>query len=244
MNAIALIPARIGSTRFPRKMLATLRGKSIILRTYESALKTGLFSEVVVVTDDGEIFEEIAKNGGSAVMSTKEHESGTDRIAEVVPGLEGDIFVNIQGDEPFVQREPLRQLLSLFDKPGTRVASLVQKLREPEFIADANFVKVALDLQERALFFSRSVIPYPRNAAAINSYYEHIGVYGFRREALMEFISWAPSPLELVEKIECLRFLEHGVPIQMAITEYMGVEIDTPEDMGRAELVMDQFDWK
>jgi 3-deoxy-D-manno-octulosonate cytidylyltransferase len=225
-------------------MLATLRGKSIIRRTYESAVQTGLFSEVVVVTDSQEIFAEIAKDGGRVVMSTKEHESGTDRIAEVVPNLSGDIFVNIQGDEPFVQREPLRQLLSLFDRPGTKVASLVQTLKEPEFIADPNFVKVALDLQERALFFSRSVIPFPRNAAAVHSYYEHIGVYGFRRDALMEFISWAPSPLELVEKIECLRFLEHGVPIQMAITNYMGVEIDTPEDMQRAESAMDQYNWK
>lgn len=244
MEAVALIPARIGSTRFPRKMLAPLRGKSVIRRTYESALNSGLFRDVVVVTDDPEIFAEVESAGGKAVMSRKEHESGTDRIAEVVPSLAGDIFVNIQGDEPFVQQEPLRLLLSLFDNPGVKVASLVQELKEPQFIQDPNFVKVALDLRQRALFFSRSPIPFPRSAEQTTPYYEHIGVYAFTREALMEFVSWAPTPLELTEKIECLRFLEHGVPMQMGITEYMGVEIDTPEDIQRAERIMDQKGWK
>lgn len=244
MKAVALIPARIGSTRFPRKMLAVLRGKTVIRRTYESAVRTGLFSEVVVVTDDEEIYREIECIGGSVVMSKREHESGTDRIAEVVPDLEGDVFVNIQGDEPFVQREPLRQLLSLFDIPGTSVASLVQVLKDPQFVLDPNFVKVALDLQQRALFFSRSVIPYPRNTESKLPYYEHIGVYAFTREALLQFVSWPLSPLEHAEKIECLRFLENGVPIQMAISDYMGVEIDAPEDIGRAEAIMDQYGWE
>lgn len=244
MEAVALIPARIGSTRFPRKMLALLRGKSVIRRTYESALSSGLFRDVVVVTDDREIFAEVESAGGKAVMSRKEHESGTDRIAEVVPALAGDIFVNIQGDEPFVQQEPLRLLLSLFDNPETKVASLVQELKDPQFIQDPNFVKVALDLRQRALFFSRSPIPFPRSTEKALPYYEHIGVYAFTREALMQFVSWAPTPLELTEKIECLRFLEHGVPMQMGITEYMGVEIDTPEDIQRAEAIMDQKAWK
>lgn len=244
MEAVALIPARIGSTRFPRKMLALLRGKSVIRRTYESALSSGLFRDVVVVTDDREIFAEVESAGGKAVMSRKEHESGTDRIAEVVPALAGDIFVNIQGDEPFVQQEPLRLLLSLFDNPETKVASLVQELKDPQFIQDPNFVKVALDLRQRALFFSRSPIPFPRSTEKALPYYEHIGVYAFTREALMQFVSWAPTPLELTEKIECLRFLEHGVPMQMGITEYMGVEIDTPEDIQRAEAIMDQKGWK
>lgn len=244
MEAVALIPARIGSTRFPRKMLALLRGKSVIRRTYESALSSGLFRDVVVVTDDREIFAEVESAGGKAVMSRKEHESGTDRIAEVVPALAGDIFVNIQGDEPFVQQEPLRLLLSLFEDPETKVASLVQELKDPQFIQDPNFVKVALDLRQRALFFSRSPIPFPRSTEKALPYYEHIGVYAFTREALMQFVSWAPTPLELTEKIECLRFLEHGVPMQMGITEYMGVEIDTPEDIQRAEAIMDQKAWK
>lgn len=244
MEAVALIPARIGSTRFPRKMLALLRGKSVIRRTYESALSSGLFRDVVVVTDDREIFAEVESAGGKAVMSRKEHESGTDRIAEVVPALAGDIFVNIQGDEPFVQQEPLRLLLSLFEDPETKVASLVQELKDPQFIQDPNFVKVALDLRQRALFFSRSPIPFPRSTEKALPYYEHIGVYAFTREALMQFVSWAPTPLELTEKIECLRFLEHGVPMQMGITEYMGVEIDTPEDIQRAEAIMDQKGWK
>ena len=246
MKAIALIPARLGATRFPAKLLAPLRGKSVIRRTYESAVKTGLFDSVIVVTDSNEILNEIIKNDGTAVKSKHEYESGTDRIAEVAAGMDADIFVNIQGDEPFVQKEPLAQLLRLFtsaDGDAVQVASLVQRLTEPGFIKDPNYVKVALDLNNNALFFSRSIIPYPRDTTVDIPFYEHIGVYAFRKQALMNFTQWPVTPLEAAEKVECLRFLEYGVQIRLAITQYMGVEIDTSADMIRAEELMDQNGW-
>ncbi len=247
MKAIALIPARLGATRFPSKMLAPIEGKSVIRRTYESAVSTRLFSEVVVVTDSQEIQDEIEQYGGKALRSKREYESGTDRIAEIAADLEADVFVNVQGDEPFVQREPLAKLLEVFEGAQGRqvqVASLVQQLKEHSFIQDPNYVKVALDLNNNAIFFSRSVIPYPRNKEITIPYYEHIGVYAFRKNALMSFTGWEMTPLEAAEKIECLRFLEHGIPIKMVITEYMGVEIDTPEDITRAEALMRKMGWE
>lgn len=244
MKCIALIPARIGASRFPGKMLATIKGKSVIRRTYESTLNTGLFDQVIVVSDSDEIIAEIQSCGGYAVKSIAEFESGTDRIAEVVQNLEADIFVNVQGDEPFVQKQPLASLLQLFKEDETiQVASLVQVLEHPDFVKDPNFVKVALDKNNNALFFSRSIIPYPRNTEIPIPYYEHIGVYAFKKEALLSFTNWPMTPLESAEKIECLRFLENGVSIKMAITNYMGVEIDTPEDITRAEELMDINGW-
>lgn len=246
MKVIALIPARLGATRFPSKLLAPLKGKSVIRRTYESAVNTGLFDEVIVVTDSDEIMDEIMQNGGKAVKSQGVYESGTDRIAEVAAHMEGDVFVNVQGDEPFVQREPLEQLLQLFsgaDGANVQVGSLVQRLYNPALIQDHNYVKVALALNNDALFFSRSVLPYPRNKEIDIPYYEHIGVYAFRKDALMKFTRWPMTPLEAAEKVECLRFLEHGVPMRMAVTQYMGVEIDTPEDIIRAEKLMEEKGW-
>lgn len=243
---IALIPARLGATRFPSKLLAPLKGKSVIRRTYESAVDTNLFDEVIVVTDNDDILNEITKYGGKAIKSKREYESGTDRIAEVAADMEADIFVNVQGDEPFVQKQPLEQLLQLFTAPGgdkVQVASLVQQLTDPTLIADPNYVKVALALNNDAIFFSRSIIPYPRNKDLYIPYYEHIGVYAFRKKALLNFTSWPVTPLEAAEKVECLRFQEHGVPIRMAITNYMGVEIDTPEDLLRAEKLMEEKGW-
>lgn len=244
MKCIALIPARIGATRFPRKLLAQIKGKSVIRRTYESAVNSGLFEQVIVVSDSDEIINEIINCGGNAVKSKREYESGTDRIAEVVKELEGDVFVNVQGDEPFVQAAPLATLLQLFDgDENVQVASLVQELTDKNLIEDANYVKVALDKKNNALFFSRSVIPYPRNTEIKIDYYEHIGVYAFTKEALLQFTHWEMTPLESAEKIECLRFLENGVSIKMAITHYMGVEIDTPEDIIRAEQLMEIKGW-
>ena len=246
MKVIALIPARLGATRFPSKLLAPLKGKSVIRRTYESAMSTGLFDEVIVVTDADEIMDEIIQSGGKAVKSQGVYESGTDRIAEVAAHMDADVFVNVQGDEPFVQKQPLQELLQLFagaDGDKVQVASLVQRLTNPALIQDHNYVKVALALNNDALFFSRSVLPYPRNKEIDIPYYEHIGVYAFRKHALMQFTNWPMTPLEAAEKVECLRFLEHGIPMRMAITQYMGVEIDTPEDIIRAEKLMEEKGW-
>lgn len=237
MKIVAMIPARYAATRFPAKLMQMLGEKTVIRHTYDNTVATGLFDEVVVVTDSALIHEEIVDHGGMAVRSRRPHESGSDRIAEAAAGMEVDIVVNVQGDEPFVRREPLERLLALFRaEEGTQVqvASLVQVLKEQRFISDPNYVKVAMDKNNNALFFSRSVIPYPRDPAAAPVYYEHIGVYAFRKEALLRFTAWPVGPLEAAEKIECLRYLENGVPVRMAITNYMGVEIDTPEDLERA----------
>lgn len=229
-----MIPARYAATRFPAKLMQILGEKTVIRHTYDATVATGLFDEVLVVTDSEIIYTEITATGGKAVMSQYEHESGSDRIAEAAAGMGVDIIVNVQGDTPFVKKEPLQQLLSQFDDPGVQVASMMQVLTSKDDILDPNFVKVAVDRNNNALFFSRSVIPYPRDKAYPTTYYEHIGVYAFRKQALLNFTQWPLSPLEAAEKIECLRYLENGTPIRMIVVDYMGVEIDTPEDLERA----------
>ncbi len=229
-----MIPARYAATRFPAKLMQLLGNKTVIRHTYDNTVATGLFDEVIVVTDSDIIYNEIINNGGKAKMSSKEHESGSDRIAEAVADMDMDIVVNVQGDEPFVQKEPLEKLLQAFNDATVQVASLMQVLKEEKFITDPNYVKVAVDKNMNSLFFSRSVIPYLRDKNAAINYYEHIGVYAFRKQALLNFTQWPMTPLEAAEKIECLRYLENGVPLKMIVTEYMGVEIDTPEDLERA----------
>ena len=241
MRRVALIPARLGATRFPRKLLATLGGKTVIRRTWEAVRDTGLFDLVSVVTDSEEIRDEIVRAGGDARMSRRPHESGTDRIAEVAEELEAGIVLNVQGDEPFTAREPLARLLAVFEGEGGRevgVASLMQALEDPALVRDPNYVKVAVDADWNALLFSRSPIPFVRDASARPTFWEHIGVYAFRRDALLAFARLPAGPLERAEKIECLRFLEHGVRMRMVPTEYMGVEIDTPQDLVRAEQLL------
>lgn len=234
----AFIPARYAATRFPAKLMQPLGDKTVIRHTYDNTKATGLFDEVYVVTDSEIIFNEIVTNGGKAIMSKRSHESGSDRIAEAIQDLAIDIVLNVQGDVPFVKREPLEQLLSCFEDPKVQVASLMQILTNKELIADPNYVKVAVDKNFNALFFSRSVIPYPRDTTVAIHYYEHVGVYAFKKQALLDFTNWPMSPLEAAEKIECLRYLENGVSIKMAVTNYMGVEIDTPEDLIKAATLL------
>ncbi len=239
MNKVgAFIPARYAATRFPAKLMQLLGDKTVIRHTYDNTLATGLFDEVYVVTDSEIIFNEIVDNGGKAIMSKRSHESGSDRIAEAIVNLDIDIVVNVQGDEPFVKKEPLQKAIAVFSDPSVQVSSLMQVLTNPELIQDPNYVKVAVDINNNALFFSRSVIPYPRDKEAATKYYEHIGVYAFKKQALLNFTNWPMSPLEAAEKIECLRYLENGVPIRMVVTEYMGVEIDTPEDLIKAAALL------
>ena len=234
MKIGAFIPARYAATRFHAKLMQPLGSKTVIRHTYDNTLATGLFDEVYVVTDSEIIFKEITNNGGKAIMSIRTHESGSDRIAEAIQNLDIDIVVNVQGDEPFVKRDPLEKVLSVFTDSSVQVASLMQALTVPALIQDPNYVKVVVDKNNNALFFSRSVIPYPRNTESSITYYEHVGVYAFKKQALLDFTNWPMSPLEAAEKIECLRYLENGVPIKMVITDYMGVEIDTPEDLIKA----------
>ncbi len=241
MKISAFIPARYAATRFPAKLMQMLGNKTVIRHTYDNTVATGLFDEVIVVTDSDIIYKEIESNGGKAIMSKKQHESGTDRIAEAAADMDVDVIVNVQGDEPFVKKEPLAKLLEVFKKEegkNVEVASLMQELKEETSIADPNYVKVAVDKKMNSLMFSRSVIPYKRDQEVDITYYEHIGVYAFRKEALLKFTNWEMTPLEKAEKIECLRFLENGIPLKMVVTGYMGVEIDTPEDLKKAAALL------
>ncbi len=238
-----MIPARYAATRFPAKLMQQLGTKTVIRHTYDNTVATGLFDDVYVVTDSEVIFNEITVNQGKAIMSRKTHESGSDRIAEAAADLDVAIIVNVQGDEPFVKKEPLERLLEVFEGEAgehVQVASLMQVMKEEQFIKDPNYVKVVVDKQMNALMFSRSVIPYPRSTEKQIDYYEHIGVYAFRKQALMDFTNWEMTPLEAAEKIECLRYLENGIRIKMVITDYMGIEIDTPEDLQRASGLFSQ----
>jgi len=234
MIVTALIPARYGATRFPGKLMQDLGGKSVIRRTYEAARDTGLFQEVIVVTDSEIIEQEIRDAGGKSIRSNREHESGTDRIAEIAADLSTDLIINVQGDTPFIKQEPLRQLIDLFQDPAVSVGSMMQVLEKETEIEDPNFVKVAIDKNNNALFFSRSRIPYLRDAGISVTYYEHIGVYAFRKQALLDFVSWPIGVLEAAEKVECLRYLENGVSMKMLLVDYLGVEIDTPDDLKKA----------
>lgn len=234
MKKIAMIPARFAATRFPAKLMQLLGDKTVIRHTYDATIATGLFDEVVVVTDSDIIYSEITNAGGRAVMSKNEHESGSDRIAEAAADMDVDIIVNVQGDTPFVKKEPLQKLLEQFNDSVVQVASMMQVLTDHNDIMDPNFVKVVVDKNMNSLFFSRSVIPYPRDNNFPTTYYEHIGVYAFRKQALMSFTQWPVTPLEAAEKVECLRYLENGIPLRMIVVDYMGVEIDTPEDLEKA----------
>jgi 3-deoxy-D-manno-octulosonate cytidylyltransferase len=238
MRKAAFIPARYAATRFHGKLMQVLNNKSVIRHTYDNTVATNLFNDVVLVTDSDVIFNEITQHGCKVIMSKREHESGSDRIAEAVEDMDVDIVVNVQGDTPFIQKQPLYKLLEVFEGAEgekVQVASLMQVLKEQKFIDDPNYVKVTVDKNLNSLFFSRSAIPYPRSTEIPITYYEHIGVYAFRKEALLNFTKWAITPLEAAEKIECLRYLENGIPLKMVIVDYMGIEIDTPEDLERAE---------
>jgi 3-deoxy-manno-octulosonate cytidylyltransferase (CMP-KDO synthetase) len=234
MRTIAVIPARYAATRFPAKLMQVLGNKTVIRHTYDNAVATGLFDEVLVATDSELIFHEIESNGGIARMSLRTHESGSDRIAEAVADMDVDVIVNVQGDEPFIQHKPLADLLASFKDTETMVASLMQKLESPEDLHNPNIVKVVTDLKGFALYFSRAVIPFPREESSGAPYFRHIGVYGFRKPALMDFTRWPSSVLEKTEKLEQLRYLENGTRIRMIETNFTGIGIDTPDDLERA----------
>ena len=238
---IAVIPARYQASRFPAKLMQMLGGKTVIITTYQNVVETGLFDEVFVATDSEIIFDEIIKNGGKAVM-TGQHETGSDRIAEAVKDIDCDIVVNVQGDEPFLKTEPLRQLIEVCDNDENEevsLASLKIKLTEQEEVESPNNVKVITDKEGFALYFSRSVIPYPRNKEGVE-YFKHIGVYAFRKNALLKFAQLEMKPLEIAEKIECLRYLEYGMKIKMIETDFVGVGIDVPEDLEKARLILEK----
>jgi 3-deoxy-manno-octulosonate cytidylyltransferase (CMP-KDO synthetase) len=237
MKIIAMIPARYAASRFPGKLMQDLAGEPVIIRTYQAAEQTNLFDAVYVVTDSDIIFNAVNEAGGKALMSLEEHECGSDRIAEAVSSMDIDIVVNVQGDEPFTDRESLASLLEVF-KSDTRkeidLASLMTRISDPEDIANPNTVKVIVDQNNFALYFSRAVIPYPRAIDSTPVYYKHKGVYAFRKRALIDFKRLPMLPLEAAEKIEAIRYLEYGKKIKMVETRVTGIEIDTPEDLEKA----------
>jgi 3-deoxy-manno-octulosonate cytidylyltransferase (CMP-KDO synthetase) len=237
MKIIAVIPARYASTRFPAKLMQDLGGKTVILRTYEAAINTHLFDDVFVVTDSDLIYDEIVSHGGKAIRSIKEHESGSDRIAEAVENLDVDIVINVQGDEPFIDKEPLAKVIEVFKNDLTKqvdLASLMREITNEEEINNPNNVKVVVDQNGFALYFSRSVIPYPREANVGVRYMQHIGIYAFRKQALLDFYSLPMKSLEASEKLEQLRYLEFGKRIKMVETTHVGIGIDTIEDLEKA----------
>ena len=238
MKTIAMIPARYAASRFPAKLMQNLAGKTVILRTYEATIATKLFSEVYVVTDSDIIYDEIISNRGKAIMSKKEHESGSDRIAEAVANVDCDIVVNVQGDEPFTELESLEKVLEVFKGDADKnidLASLMVEIKDWEEINNPNSVKVIVDQNDFALYFSRSPIPFPRDKSVDSKYFKHKGIYAFRKQALLDFTVLPMQFLEATEKIECIRYLEYGKRIKMVETNVQGIEIDTPEDLERAK---------
>ncbi|MDG5491467.1 3-deoxy-manno-octulosonate cytidylyltransferase [Psychroserpens sp. SPM9] len=238
MKIISMIPARYSASRFPGKLMQNLAGKSVILRTYEATVATNLFDDVYVVTDSDIIFDEITSHGGKAIMSIKTHESGSDRIAEAVAQLDVDIVVNVQGDEPFTERESLEKVLNVFKDDHDKtidLASLMVEIHDWDEISNPNTVKVIVDQNNFALYFSRSPIPFPRDKSVGARYFKHKGIYAFRKEALLDFYKLPMQFIEASEKIECIRYLEYGKRIKMVETTVEGVEIDTPEDLERAK---------
>ena len=233
-----MIPARYSASRFPGKLMQDLSGKTVIRRTYEATVATKLFDDVFVVTDSAIIYDEIVNNGGKAIMSKKEHDCGSDRIAEAVKNMDIDVVINVQGDEPFTDAESLKKLIEVFkNDPNKEVdlASLMVHITDLEEINNPNTVKVVIDQSKFALYFSRSPIPYPRDKNAGVKYYKHKGVYAFRKDAILDFYKLPMLSLEASEKLEQLRYLEYGKRIKMVETDVQGVEIDTPEDLERAK---------
>ena len=243
MNVIAMIPARYNAARFPGKLMKNLGGKPVVLRTYEAVLHTNLFDEVYIVTDSYIIFETIINAGGRAIMSKKVHECGSDRIAEAVENINADVVINVQGDEPFIDKISLSKLIDVFKRDVKKeidLASLKVQITSKEEIENPNIVKVITDVNNLAIYFSRSVIPYQRDQDNLVKYYKHKGVYAFRKQALIDFYNTPMTPLEASEKIEAIRYQEIGKKIKMVETNVEAVGIDTPEDLEKAIRFLNQ----
>ena len=233
-----MIPARYAATRFPAKLMQLLGNKTVIRHTYDATVGTGLFDEVIVVTDSDIIYNEIVLHGGNATMSKTPHVSGSDRIAEAAEAMDADVIINVQGDEPFIRKEPLEKLVRLFDDPSVQVGSLMRKITDRQELMKNSAVKVTVNKNNDALYFSRSVIPFSANEDIDIPHYLHIGVYGFRKQTLLSFTKWPAGMLELAEKLEQLRYLENGIPIRMALVDFRSIAIDTPEDLAKAEQLL------
>jgi 3-deoxy-manno-octulosonate cytidylyltransferase (CMP-KDO synthetase) len=239
MKYVALIPARLGSSRLANKMMAMLGDKPVIVQTALAVKATGLFDDVIVVCDSTVIAEAVEAAGIKTILSKKEHASGTDRIAEAAAAIDADVFINVQGDEPFMQKELLQKIIEVFEQDLNAqidIASPMRVITDERDVANPNVVKVVVDKNSNALYFSRSLIPYLRDADITPTYYRHIGVYAFRKQTLLRFSTLAETPLEKAEKLENLRMLEYGMRIRMVVTDYTGIGIDTLDDLENARM--------
>ncbi len=243
MKIVAMIPARYDSERLPGKLMMDLGGIPIILRTYQNVIRSGLFDDVFVVTDSEMIFRLIKKNGGNVFMSSVKHDNGSDRIAEFASKINSDLILNVQGDEPFIDKSSLEKLISVFiddDKKNIDLASIMQLITNEREILSPNNVKVVVDKNNFAMYFSRSIIPFNRSKNKNIKYFKHIGVYAFRKESLLYYYKSKSTKLEKLEKLEQLRFLENGKKIKMVLTDYEGYGIDVMEDLINARKILDE----
>ncbi len=238
MKALVIIPARYGSTRFPGKPLAIIHGKSMIQRVYEQAQQ--VVPDIWVATDDARIEHEVKRFGGKAIITSVEHQSGTDRLAEALSSIPGalkySVVVNVQGDEPFIAAEQIQQLIQLFKQPDTQIATLIKPITNTEDLMNPNKPKVVIGTNMQALYFSRSPIPFVRDADKIywhiaHQYYKHIGIYAYRPQVLLDITKLERSSLEIAENLEQLRWLQNNYVIKTAITEYESASVDTPDDL-------------
>ncbi|MEN8224843.1 MAG: 3-deoxy-manno-octulosonate cytidylyltransferase [Bacteroidota bacterium] len=243
MKFIGVIPARYGSTRFPGKPLALINGKSMIMHVYEQATNASCLSDVVVATDDKRIYQHVSENGGKVLMTSEQHPSGTDRVFEAASLLIKDknhlndyVIINIQGDEPFIDPSAINTLSECFKDPGVNIATLIKKINTREELLDKNVVKVITGKSKRALYFSRSPLPFIRGAELSDwlseySFFKHIGIYAYKGETLKKIAGLDPSPLERAEGLEQLRWLDNGYAIYAEVTDYESISIDTPDDL-------------
>lgn len=251
MSAIVVIPARYASTRFPGKPLALLKGKPIIQHVYQNSLNARLAGEVIVATDSETIFETVMSFGGKAVITSPDHQSGTDRIAEVAATMNCDIMVNVQGDEPLIRPEMIDAVISVLDDSRASLGTLAIPIRDSREIFDPNVVKVVFDHEGFAWYFSRAPIPYHRDEwnntltqsrelraksdLVVRDCFKHVGIYSYRREVLLKLSALPPSRLEMIEKLEQLRAIENGFRIKVRETSFETIGVDTPQDLERVE---------
>lgn len=243
VRVVGMIPSRYGSTRLPGKALKSILGKPMIQRVYEQAAKACILDGLCVATDDERIVKVVEAFGGQAIMTSSAHCSGTDRLAEAVQRIPADIVVNIQGDQPFLDPVMIEEAVQpLLDDSTLQMSTLMHQITRSENLSDPSVVKVVVNLAGCAMYFSRSLIPYPRKATP-NKVYEHIGLYVYRRDFLLKLAGLAPTVLETVELLEQLRVLEHGYPIRVVETQcadnaFCGFSVDTQEDLARAEAML------
>ncbi len=244
MKILGIIPARYGSTRFPGKPLVDIDGKSMIQRVYEQCSKSKRLSQVVIATDDDRILNHVTEFGGKAIMTSPQHQSGTDRCAEIIRKQEGenwDVVINIQGDEPYIHPEQIDLLCATFDSPSTQISTLIKKITSPDELFNHNNVKVVMNKNNEAIYFSRSPIPYNRNFPEqewlkYSSYYKHIGIYGYRTDILREIAELSKTNLEITESLEQLRWIENAYVIRAEVTSLDSIAIDTPEDLDKVKI--------